>query len=239
VSFSSPRNLKIDIRYREKYIQYDHSKMDEFLSVVASNMKSILEEICLGFEAKVSDPVAREVLRKLVDRYTLSSGIEVKDNIHTDEICTHLMVSGKRRGCPCGKKVSPNSRLCKTHTPKFCMFLTKEGKCKREISRFSTSGKMCKLHVAEELGDKASWVRQNKYGNYWNQPTGLVFEGGKVIGKEDGEGQVILELDNDDLECIREYKFGVCDRLVPVMRAYVTGAPIPAPVVEAELVFED
>lgn len=199
--------------------------MDSLLSLVAKHYSETLENIYLMFETKVDDKRAREELKAIIDGFLVTTHLEAKMPVK-ENTCTHIMATGKRKGELCGKGNVPGGLFCKTHQPKKCH------KCHRPLSRWSISGTSCRIHLKEELGDeRSSYLRLDKYGLLVNQPTGLVFGDGEargvpakvVIGKDGGEGSLVVDLNDDDLECIKVYKFPVCERLVPYMRNYLSG----------------
>lgn len=213
--------------------------MDNLLNLVSKQFTETLENIYMAFEAKVIDQHARDELKTIIDGFLSTSYLEAKVPLK-ENTCTHLMTSGKRRGEPCGKPNVAGQLFCKRHLPNKCV------ECHRPIAHFSISGTVCRVHLFKELGnEKAMVIRRDKYNRWMNQPTGLIFRNEEingverpvVYGRDAGEGDVLVDLLPDDYECIKTYGFQVSQHLVPYMRAYVTGQPIPT--VEVPIVLVD
>jgi hypothetical protein len=213
--------------------------MDHLLNLVSKQFTEILENIYMAFEAKVSDQHSRDELKTIIDGLLSTSYLEAKVPVK-DNVCGHLMSSGKRRGEPCGKPNVSGQLFCKRHLPNKCT------ECHRPIAQFSISGTVCRVHLFQELGnERAVYIHKDKHDRWINKPTGLVFrnevisdvERPVVYGRDGGDGSVVVDLLPDDYECIKVYGFQVTQHLVPHMRAYVTGQPVAT--VEVPIVLVD
>lgn len=138
-------------------------------------------------------------------------------------ICETELSSGARKGQACGAKTLPGENVCAKHKAHTCVFKIGNKKCGRPLSPFSPSEKHCRIHIFDEIKPDTSTViiTKNKDGLDYHRYSGLVFEEGKVIGKEAADGALDKTLVDDDFECVFLYKLPLSDPYIPAMIDYV------------------
>jgi hypothetical protein len=126
----------------------------------------------------------------------------------SDHTCQIQMKTGVRKGKPCGGKIAVGELVCGKHKNIKCIHKDENGKCDRPISKNSLSDSYCRVHIKDELCIDVSRVilYTNKFGNKEHKYSELIFEGGKVIGKQNQDGSTLRALNDDDLECVKIYK---------------------------------
>ena len=181
--------------------------MEEFITNCGILVHKLLNDLYLEFESKASADEDKALLKLLIGKITTISVKEEQNNG-----CVHLLYSGIRKGKPCGKNTILNSNFCKKHFPKCCQ--TRD--CNKDISKYSPSGTMCKIHIKDELGRKAHMLKRNNERFMEHPPTGLLFQSGVVVGKKDETSFTDL-----DYECIKAYGFGLDEKLLSGMSDYL------------------
>lgn len=225
-------NRDMSLLISDYIFQYNQTILAEFSSEILINtgktpaviLSDILQRHSQSFYNK--NVIEPEVpLIKEHNTIVDNTDIKTPSSNPDEELCAHILLSGKNKGKNCSNKLVKGKQYCRSHLPSGCMFTLTTGIkvgqcCGKLISDKSISGKYCKVHISKEISDKHFLIFKNKYGNYEHAFTELLFKDSMIYGKQGKDG-VVSPLTDDDYECVKQYKFKLIPELMVKMKDYL------------------